>query len=217
MGGVDRYPWWVRAWIVCVVALAGACSQPPPVTPAPVVVDVAPKASSLPVAKSDPVAPEVPIARGSDRGAVDPAPPRGWQRCAGFVNTEADDVDEGFLEACLGDKLRVRVFDPNGKLEEDVAVEGITARSWPRFDYFGRGGHFERQTSWGTADGATSALFGTDDGRDACGQQAAPRGATLGSGYASKAIIAPGATGYDEYRVSCGGPGLPNRTIVLYR
>ncbi len=66
--------------------------------------------------------------------------------------------------------------------------------------------------------GARSAFFVRTDGTDACGQPVTMRpSTTLGSGHAQTAIIAGGATGYDEYRVSCGQQALPERRIALYR
>lgn len=211
----------LRSCSVVLVLTALACSPapPPPIVPVAVTPDPLParaQSASLPVARD-------PDPRSEDRPrAVDPEPPRGWTRCAAFVNTGRDDVDEHFFDPCFGgDRLRVRVFDEFGRLEEDVAVDGIVPRrgeTWPSHEYLGRQGSYLAQTHWGGLNGgAMSALFAGEDGKDACMQKAAPGGPTLGSGHANKAIIAPGATGYDEYRVSCGGPPLPDRTIVLYR
>ncbi len=213
----------LRSWSVALVLTAIACSPapPPPVVPlgtgGPDPLPERPRSASLPVARGEP------DPRTDDRArAVDPEPPRGWTRCAAFVNTGRDDVDERFFDPCFGgDRLRVRVFDEYGRLEEDVAVEGIARKpegSWPSHEYLGEKGSYLAQTHWGGLNGgAKSALFAGEDGKDACMQKAAPSGPTLGSGHANKAIIAPGASGYDEYRVSCGGPPLPDRTIVLYR
>jgi hypothetical protein len=152
---------------------------------------------------------------------VDPAPPRGWSQCAGFLNTEGDDVTDGFLDDCLAsDRLRVRVFDPQGELEEDVYVEGIDKRSgWTDFSYLGQGGTTLKRTFWGPlTGGAPSLLFTRTNGLDACMQVVAPpKTVTLGSGHAETAIIAAGAVGFAEYRVSCGKEDLPNRKIALYR
>ena len=66
--------------------------------------------------------------------------------------------------------------------------------------------------------GARSPFFLRTDGTDACGQPVTMKPSTkLGSGHAQKAIIAGGATGYHEYRVSCGQQALPERRIALYR
>jgi len=74
------------------------------------------------------------------------------------------------------------------------------------------------RTHWGGLDGGAPSVFYTStDGTDACAQVAGPDGTTLGSGHAETAIIVAGATGYDEYRLSCGKPPLPDRKIALYR
>lgn len=152
---------------------------------------------------------------------VDATPPKGWKQCAGFVNTAEDDVTSDFLDNCLGsDRLRVRVYGPEGELEEDVTVSGIeVAPEWPSGSYLGKGGTYAKKTLWGGLDGgARSAFFVRTDGTDACGQPVTMRpSTTLGSGHAQTAIIAGGATGYDEYRVSCGQQALPERRIALYR
>jgi hypothetical protein len=152
---------------------------------------------------------------------VDPHPPKGWKQCAGFVNTAEDDVTGDFLDNCLGsERLRVRVYGPEGELEEDVTVLGIEPReAWPRGSYLGQGGTYGKKTLWGGLDGgAQSAFFVQTNGTDACGQQVTDKpSTTFGSGHAQRAIIAGGATGYDEYRVSCGKQALPERKIALYR
>jgi hypothetical protein len=151
---------------------------------------------------------------------VDPSPPKGWTQCAGFVNTADDDVAPNFLDNCLdGNRLRVRVFTADDVLEEDVFVTDIERlASWPEGQYLGRKSTYLKKTHWGGIDGgAQSAFYVHGKGRDACFQQSADTGTTLGSGHAGKAIIAGGGTGYDEYRVSCGGAALPDRKIALYR
>jgi hypothetical protein len=150
-------------------------------------------------------------------GWVDPAPPDGWQQCAGFVNTANNDISANFLDGCLGaQQLRVRVYNANGLLEEDVAVLQMQRVSaWPNFDYLSGQSKVNAQTHWGAP--AVSVLFVTDDGTDACRSRVAQGGLTLGSGHAERAIIVGGATGYDEYRISCGGQPLPERKIAVYR
>ncbi len=63
----------------------------------------------------------------------------------------------------------------------------------------------------------SSAFFVGEKGKDACGRLVSKSGMTFGSGHAEKAIVAPGATGYDEYRLSCGREPLPDREIAFYR
>ena len=198
-----------------------ACVTPPPPPPeAPV--QVAPVRPVTPVV-------DLPVARAQDPNppgvtlnveAVfrDPNPPAEWEQCAGFVNTADDDVSTDFFANCFGaDRLRVRVYGPRDQIEEDVFVTEIREREW-KHDYLGLKGTTVKSTFWGGLDGgARSLLFSGTDGRDACMQQAARGGLTLGSGHAQKAIIAPGAKGYDEYRVSCGKQNLPDRKIAIYR
>lgn len=147
-------------------------------------------------------------------------PPNGWKQCAGFANTAEDDVTADFLDNCLGaDRLRIRVYGPDGAIEEDVFVVDIEpAKVWPSGNYLGGRSTIVKKSSWGGLDGnPQSALFTQTNGTDACGQRVAPGGTTFGSGHAEKAIIAGGAKGYDEYRVSCDREALPERKIALYR
>ncbi|HSO39701.1 MAG TPA: hypothetical protein VLT33_44550, partial [Labilithrix sp.] len=117
------------------------------------------------------------------------------------------------------ERLRVRVFGRDGTLEEDVYVLEIEpGKDWKSGNYLGGRSTLVVQTLWGGLEGgAQSAFFTQTDGTDACGQRVAPSGTTFGSGHGEKAIIAGGATGYDEYRVSCGKQPLPGRKIALYR
>lgn len=145
---------------------------------------------------------------------VDPEPPLGWRQCAGFINTEADDVVPEFLDGCLGARaLRVIVRSMDGVLEEDVENRGISAlERWPDWGYVGGEVKAIKKTFWG---GLT--FFTSTDGQDACLTVSAPSGTTFGSGFAGTAIIAGANKGEDEYRVSCGGRSLPGRKIALYR
>ncbi len=149
---------------------------------------------------------------------VDPAPPAGWTQCVGFVNTAGNDVAHNFLNGCLGSsRLRIRVSQTNGILEEDVEAVGMTSWSaWPNWNYLGpftAGVTWHRRTYWGQ-----STFFTTTDGRDACGQIASPYGGiTFGTGYGGVGIIAGGNLGADEYRISCGGQSLVNRRIAIFR
>ena len=72
--------------------------------------------------------------------------------------------------------------------------------AWPSGSYLGKGGTYAKKTLWGGLDGgARSAFFVRTDGTDACGQPVTMRpSTTLGSGHAQTAILAGGATGYDE-------------------
>jgi hypothetical protein len=217
-------------------AWLGACSAPPLriIDPTPSAVVPVPASTAAP---RSPPPPSLPLAVDTDRTPDDPnvpgttlisssafrdrAPPAGWSQCAGFVNTAGDDVADGFLDRCLeSDRLRVRVFGPDGALEEDVYVESIAmSPTWPSGAYLGEGGTTVKRTLWGTKEGGARSLFFTHaHGMDACGQSVGDsRSTTLGSGHAGTAIIVGGAQGFDEYRVSCGGQALPNRRIALYR
>lgn len=200
---------------VCGVLAIAACATPPaPEAP----VQVAP-------VRPVPAIHDMPIARPADGALlnpeaafVDPNAPPEWEQCAGFVNTAEDDVSADFFASCIGaERLRVRVYGPRGQIEEDVFVTNVTEREWTH-NYLGKGGTIVKKTNWGTLDGgARSLLFSGTGGRDACMQAAAPEGLTLGSGHAQKAVIAPGATGYAEYRISCGHEDLPDRRIAIYR
>lgn len=153
------------------------------------------------------------------RPFFDPEPPMGWRQCAGFINTVHDDVDASFLDACLGgNRLRVRVFDADGRLEDDVFLVGYERlTAWPAGGYLEGESTIVTQTHWGGLDGGAQSVFFThSEGRDACFQGVAPHGTTLGSGHAERAIIAGDASGYDEYRLSCGKEPLPDRMIAIY-
>jgi hypothetical protein len=147
---------------------------------------------------------------------VDPSPPEDWKQCAGFVNTEDDDVTADFLDNCLyADRLRVRVFDAGGALEEDVYVTGMSDLvTWPQ-NYLGTRSTVIKATHWGVKGGVPSVLTSN---LSECYAEQWPKGTTLGSGHATTAIISPAADGYDEYRISCGvKQGLPDRKIAVYR
>jgi len=145
---------------------------------------------------------------------VDPEPPSGFSQCAGFINTDGDDVSAGFLDGCLGaTSLRIRVFSRKSGLEEDIVVVGTTRfEAWPNFNYLSGELSQEKRTNWGD-----TTFFTTTDGRDACMNAAAPGGTTFGSGNKGVAVIAGANTGADEYRINCEGPPLPGRRIGLYR
>jgi hypothetical protein len=203
-----------RTWFAASMLLVGACAPSPALAP-----------PNTPPIREEPreadvaVDPPLPPAR-THAGFVDPAPPRGWEQCAGFVNTASDDISGNALDGCLGaTRLRVRVFTSDNALEEDVAVDEIGAfGEWPKGAYLGGRSTIERKTHWGGLDGgAPSVFFASTTGTDACAQTVAPSGTTLGSGHAETAIIAVDAAGYDEYRLSCGKPALPDRKIALYR
>ena len=146
---------------------------------------------------------------------IDYAPPSGWTQCAGFINTAGDDVAPNFLDHCLGaSQLRLRVWDvASGVHEEDVTNTGLGAlASWPSWSYLGGSLTAAARTYWGP-----TAFFTTTDRRDACGQTVTLSGTTFGSGNGSRALIAGGNSGADEYRVNCGGQSLGGRRIALYR
>lgn len=154
---------------------------------------------------------------------VDPDPPAGWVQCAGFVNTAGDDVNDHFADRCLGaTRLRLRVFDRDGRLEEDVYVPAMPRRSaWPDWSYLsgdhtGGGAVVVKSTHWTVRDGLSFHV--TTDGRDSCGAHAAPRGTlVIGTGWCNDLMIAPGNTNDGEYRINNNGPHLPGRKIALYR
>lgn len=211
-----------------VVACAPRESSTPPTAPAstapPGVPSPAPPVArpDAPLAKEEPSRERaVPLAAPSPASVfVDPAPPRGWKQCAGFTNTAGNDIGAGFLDECLSTtRLRVRVFDGK-EIEEDVFVEGITPRAeWPEHAYLaGARSVIVKATFWGGMEGQpASAFFVGAGGKDACGRAVAESGITFGSGHAERAIIVPDATGYDEYRLSCGKAALPERSIAFYR
>ncbi len=145
---------------------------------------------------------------------VDPNPPMGWRQCAGFVNTNGDDIAPNFLDNCLGATgLRLKVTNlGTNLLEEDITATGLgTLSSWPNWNYLGGSATRLVRTNWGS-----TTFFTTTDGRDACGQTSAPSGTTFGTGNGSVAIVAGGNTNAAEYRMSCSGASLPNRRIAIY-
>lgn len=145
---------------------------------------------------------------------VDPNPPAGWRQCAGFVNTNGDDISPNFLDNCLGASgLRIRVTNlTSNQIEEDITATGLGAHSsWPNWNYLGGSATTVTRTYWGS-----TTFFTTTDGRDACGQSSASNGTTFGTGNGSVAIVAGGNTNGSEYRLSCGGAALPNRRVAIY-
>jgi hypothetical protein len=218
----------VRA-LAFVLPFIAACPAPPePVTPATVIVppqppvqpDSRPPSAGVAVAtdRADPNPPGTTLRRESV--FVDPSPPAEWTQCAGFVNTAADDVTAQFLDNCLHTaRMRVRVFTSDGEIEEDLFLTDLRpVEAWPNFQYLNGSSTVLRKTYWGGTNGGAASVFFTDDaGRDACMKPVSNGGTTLGSGHAETAIIAGDATGYDEYRISCGGKALPDRKIAVYR
>jgi len=205
--------------------LAGACHRAPAaIAPAPATAPTQPSSSPgvRPNGAGTGGAGEDPNPAGTtlrkESAFADRSPPQGWTQCAGFVNTAEDDVGAGFLDNCLqGTRLRVRVY-VQGDLEEDVYVVDLgPIQAWPSFQYLTGASTVVKRTHWGTAESVPSVLFSDDAGRDACMNPVSPKGTTLGSGYPATAIIAGGAAGYDEYRISCGGSALPGRSIAVYR
>lgn len=145
---------------------------------------------------------------------VDPNPPMGWTQCAGFVNTAGNDVAHNFLDNCLNTtRLRIRVFNAMGGIEEDIYVATqMSWPAWPNFNYLGGTQTTVYKTNWGA-----TAFFTNTDGKDACLHTAAPSGTVFGTGNGSVAVIAGGNLGSEEYRINCSGAALPDRKIALYR
>lgn len=152
----------------------------------------------------------------SSSAYVDTAPPAGWTQCAGFLNTNGNDVTGNFLDNCLNsNRLRVIVTNAStGQVEEDVWATNLNAYSaWPSWNYLGGNLVAGARTYWGT-----TTYFTTTDGRDACGHPVGASGQpTFGSGNGSRAIIVGHANGGDEYRVNCNGVSLVNRRVAIYR
>jgi len=149
----------------------------------------------------------------------DPNPPSGWTQCAGWTNTTGNDVSNSVLDGCLNssNRLRIRAWDSNGVLEEDVYSTTANVSQWQSWNYLG--GSVTKQTStyW---TGSTTYLT-TTNGGSACYTQGgvdAPTGTlTLGTGNGSSIILAPGHTDEFEYRINCQGSALPGRSIALYK
>jgi len=154
-------------------------------------------------------------------GFCDPNPPSGWTQCAGWINTAGDDITNEALDGCLNtqNRLRIRVWNSNGQLEEDVYSTSADISAWREWDYLGGSVTKETATNW---TGSTT-FFTTTGGGSACYHNwqcgiDAPCGTlTLGTGNGSSIILAPGATDGFEYRKNCQGQQYLNRTIALYK
>ena len=149
---------------------------------------------------------------------VDQNPPAGWTQCAGFTNTSGNDVSANLLGNCMNtSRLRVKVWNSGGVLEEDVYDQDISlGSSFPDWNYLG-GGSMDAKPKFTYWTGNTT-YFCTTTGTDACGKSVCPSGTpTLGTGNGDTALIAPGNTGPDEWRVNCNGQSLPDRNIAVYR
>lgn len=145
---------------------------------------------------------------------VEPNPPQGWLQCAGFINTAEDDVGPDFMQHCPTTDLRIIVTNlVSGAVEEDVVVRGTPqSPNWPASAYLNGTFSILSRTNWGT-----SGIFTTIDGQDECGQRVGvPGRMTIGSGDGNRAIIVEDDRGPDEYRISCGGPSLLNRSIAVF-
>ncbi len=113
----------------------------------------------------------------------DPNPPSGWTQCAGWTNTTGDDVSNSVLDGCLNssNRLRIRVWNSSGVLEEDVYSTNADVSYWRSWDYLG--GSITKATSTYWTGGTT--YFTTTGGGSACygnggGQDAPPGTLTLG-------------------------------------
>jgi len=150
----------------------------------------------------------------------DPNPPSGWTQCAGWTNTSGDDVSNTVLDGCLNssNRLRIRVWDSAGVLEEDVFSTDADVSQWQSWNYLG--GNVTRQTStYWTGD---TTFFTTTGGGSACYFNGtaldAPNGTlTVGTGNSNSVILAPGHSNEYEYRVNCQGSALAGRNIALYK
>lgn len=138
----------------------------------------------------------------------------GWTQCAQFTNTNADDVASNFMDGCLNTTgLRVRVYN-GATLEDDLYTTGMNpVTAWPNLNYLGGMPGNTKLTNWPAA----NFFFTATNGKDACGSPASPSGLTFGSGWASKAIIAPDNTNDYEYRLNCGDVPLTGREIIIYK
>lgn len=134
-----------------------------------------------------------------------------WTQCAQFTNTSGNDVSNNFMDNCLN-ATALRVEVRNGwAIEEDVSATGMMRTyMWPNRNFLGGTMNFVKLINWGN-----TQFFTTTDGRDICGQPAG--GMTFGSNQGGRAIIAPGNTDGNEYRISCGGPALTGRQIIIYK
>jgi len=150
---------------------------------------------------------------------TDSNPPEGWKQCAGFINTTRDDTNDSAFNGCLNtNRLRIRVWNlETNVLEEDVYSDNLNHFSlWPDWNYLGGEITKLKSTNW---KGKTS-FFATNCGQGPCSQNCgyeAPSGMTLSTGDGSNMIIAPGNIDEYEIRMTCNGPALLNRKIIIYK
>jgi hypothetical protein len=67
---------------------------------------------------------------------LDPSPPDGWTQCAGYTNTAGDDVSEDVLNGCTPfTRLRIRLYDENGTLVDDIHGTGMSISNFNNRQY----------------------------------------------------------------------------------
>lgn len=146
---------------------------------------------------------------------LDPNPPAGWSQCGGFVNTTGDDVTTNVLDNCLNTtSLRMRVWDDADVLVDDVyATDIIPEAAWPDFSYLGGNPIVVLDTWW-----QSTTTFFISLGGDACTFGGQNNGFSLGNGHSGTLNISP--ADFDvakEIRLNCGGAGLIDYKVALYR
>ena len=154
----------------------------------------------------------------------DPNPPIGWTQCAGWINTDEDDVSNSIFDGCLNDQNRlwIRVWDQStGILEEEIYSVTNDISQWVEWGYLYENSYTHTlyrlvTTNW---TGNTN-FFTTTDGTSACTMTCgvdAPCGTlTLGTGYGDSLIFAPGWDNEYEIRISCSGAPLNNKIVAFY-
>jgi hypothetical protein len=142
---------------------------------------------------------------------VDPSPPEGWTQCAGYTNTEGDDVSGEVLDGCLPfDGLRVRLYNESGILVDDLFGSGFTVTTFDSSAYITSGA---RTTVTRTHYTGSAGLFSRN-----------PFGGTVidpmfSTGNGGPSIIPDNGTHNAE--IAVGGPDVTNGmigyTVAVYR
>jgi len=153
---------------------------------------------------------------------VDAAPPDNWTQCAGFINTNADDVSAAAFNNCTGaTKLRMRIWDSSGALRVDV-YENVNLPSWPNgASYIGSGGLMLVKcdaTLWPCGNGADFYTSTNGTGGGGCSGYASG-GPTMSNGNGGQSTVSPADSGGKEiWQGPCyGNTQWINYKMALYR
>ncbi|RMD98582.1 MAG: hypothetical protein D6812_13170 [Deltaproteobacteria bacterium] len=166
----------------------------------------------------------------ADARFVDPDPPSGFQQCAGFTNTAADDVAWNWENNCLDAKegpLFMRLFNAEtGELLAGARLfgpvtacwEGATALTYRTDQHEGEGFRDNPNNSCGLPDGVTLAWMTSDRSYCGCSRPGGGTGTCndifTANAANTKILYVGGNSSNHNYEAVWGPPG-PKNTCSL--